>query len=152
MKCSLARFLQIQWVLSPISFISYLNVIMYCLDVIFIYYLQCGNAGKRFPCRVQSNRQLYCRCKRGSLFFSRGLLFFKILHRRDLLSNCMDVSAEQIPYSRRGSYCSHAVTQITIIPTTISCKDPIKHISPCFNLGCIGVVMSNRKKKLDSFI
>jgi len=68
---------------------------MYCLTVIFIYYLQCANTRKCLPCRLQSNRQMYWRCQRGLLFFSRGL-FFYILHKKDLLSNRMSVNAEPV--------------------------------------------------------
>lgn len=144
MKCSLYRCLKVQWVLPSIFFICCLNGIMYCRIV--IYYLQCTNTWKCLPCRVQSDRQMYWRCKRGLLFFSRGVFLTSCTKRIYCLTVWVSMLSQFHVPVRQGSYCNNIFTQTTII-VAIGCKDPMKHISPTFNLSSNGVVISNKKKK-----
>lgn len=137
MKCSPCRSFKGQWVLPPVLLICYLNVIMYCLIVIFIYYLQCVNRWKCLPCRVLSDKQMYWRCKRALLFFQYRAFFLSFTsckRRIYCLTVWMSMLSQFCSPVRQGSYCSNMFAQRTSIVAT-GCKDPTKHISHSFNLS-----------------
>lgn len=121
------------------------NVLSYC----YFYFLKCANTWKCLSCRVQSDRQMYWRCKKGLLFLSRRLFFFfftSCTRRIYCLTVWMSMLSQFHVPVQQGSYCNNVFTQMTIIAAT-GCKDPNKHISPSFNLSSNGVVISNKKKK-----